>query len=316
MRSVIRVLALAAMIAAGTTAALADPSPESRWSDSAELVVTAPPTVKVTSLCPGMWRLNRGETTLWVMPTLTAVPGNMKWNPACLKRRIKGAQIVLLQSRPIGVPSEDIYLPDGIELKDLVTPEAYQRLTRVARKLNVSVQSLNHIKPVWAGDPLVSAAYSKAHLHWEFHPSNLPGVVRSAGVPLREVELFTGGVELRNIRNRLSGADAEACMLSQLDRAEWDTEAVPLIAKAWSVGDMAGVIRNFPDYQDRCVPADLGPQVVDTNIKRWKDMLDWWLNQPGKTVAVVPMEWFLYKGAVLDQLKAEGVLVSAPKDTE
>lgn len=290
--------------------------PESRWSDSAEIIVPAPTSITITDVCPPMWRLNRGETTLWVMPTLTAVPGKLKWNPACFKRRVKGAKFVLIESPPESVPSENQFLPKGQYLQDMVTPASYERLKAVGRKLNVPMSQLKETKPVWAGMAMVGAAYQKAGLHWEFYPSDLPGVIRGSGVPIKAVQLYTGGSALRNVRNQLTGADAEACMLSDLNRAEWDVEAVPVIAKAWSKSDMVGVIHNFPNYQNACVPKETGDVVADTNIRRWKIVLDSVLDVPGKSVAVVPMEWFLYKGAVLDQLKAEGVAVSAPKDTE
>lgn len=314
-------LLLAAFIAVLAPAAWAQDAPkpnppENRWSDSAEIVVPAPTTVVIKNICPAMWRLNKGETTLWVMPTLTAVPSNMKWDPACFKRRIKGAQFVLIESIPESVPKEDEYLPKDQYLENQVTPAAYERLKAASRRLNVPLSQLKGTKPVWAGMAMVGAAYSKANLHWEFYPANLPGIVRGAGIPMKAVRLYTGGPYLRNIRNQLQGADAEACMLSDLNRAEWDVEAVPLIAKAWSKSDMKGVIQNFPNYTNDCVPKGQGDVVANTNVQRWKLVLDSALEVPGKVVAVVPMEWFLYRGAVLDQLKAEGVSVSAPKDSE
>jgi hypothetical protein len=51
-------------------------------------------------------------------------------------------------------------------------------------------------------------------------------------------------------------------------------------------------------------------------MQNWSKALDAALNTPGKTVAVVPLEWLLYKGGVLDRLQASGVDVIAPVEDE
>lgn len=315
MLSMMKAAALAVVLAAGATAAWAEP--ESRWSDSAELVVTAPPTVDIHSICPGMWRLSKGEATVWVMPVLTHVPDVMPWNSDCFKRRVKNTQYVLVQSPPRSLWPHDRELPTGVALKDVVTPAAYDRFLQVVHKVHLPVARFTGLKPVWVGVSVSAQVQDRAKINWQFYPNDLPDILRDAHVPAREVLLYTGGEDYRNaLRNQLTGADAEACMLGDLNRAEYFSEVVPVLAKAWRRADMATLMKTFPPTDAACVPKGMSDPVPENNIARWKEGLDTALATPGKVVAVVPIEWFLYKGAVLDQLKAEGVAVSAPKDTE
>jgi hypothetical protein len=293
--------------------------PEGRWSDTAEIVIH-PSEVDVTGRrCPAMWKLKRGTSTLFILADVLAAPDGLKWDSSCFERTLKGANALLLQAEWHSIPIDDEYLPRGVSVRDLISDATFMRLQTTARRLSVPQRDYEGYRPQWAFYPLVGAAYSKQNIHLETYPSKVPGLARSAHVPVRKVPFYQGTFETRNIRNRQDRAGAEDCLNSGLDRVDYTLDVLPPLAEAWAKADMATVLKLFPDPQfGRCVPAgDTSDRDLQAaNMKNWTDALDNALNTPGKTVAVVPLDWLLYKGGALDQLKARGVDVIAPVEEE
>lgn len=308
-------LALATLGFLGVPAA-APAQTENRWSDSAEIVIR-PTEITVPGMkrCPAMWKLKRGNSTLFILADVLAAPDSLQWDSSCFERTLKGANALLLQSEWHSIPIEDEYLPRGVAVKDLVSAATYARLQATAKRLSVSSRDYDYYKPQWAFYPLVGAAYNNRHIHLETYPSKVPGLARSAHVPIRKVPFYQGTLETRNIRNKLDAAGAENCLNGGLDRVDYTLDVLPPLAEAWAKADMATVLRLFPDPQfGGCVPkGDTSDRDLQTaNMKNWTDFMDVALNELGKTVAVVPLDWLLYKGGALDQLQARGVDVIAP----
>lgn len=294
-----------------------NPPPTGRWSDNAEIVVH--PGSREFKRCPAMYKLRRGNSVLLVLPTLTTVPDGLKWDSSCFETSLAGANALIMPGVFEGVTSDRRTLPGGKKLKDVVSPATYARFLATAKKQKASPGDFDYYTPQWAGARMVSAVYLKRHLHNETFPDKLPGLARRANIQVRLVPPFEGDEWGYNSRNRLDAAGAEACLNSYLDRLDYTLDALPVIAEAWSQSDMATVLKLFPEVgPERCSPPGetFGLDVLRTNMQRWTDAMDAALYVPGKTVAVVPIEWLLNKGGALDQLKASGVDIISPAEGE
>ncbi|ESQ80585.1 TraB/GumN family protein [Asticcacaulis sp. YBE204] len=311
-------LAVILLCLTGTTAH-AQNEPDERWSDITEVIVKAPRTTEVTvrAPCPAMWRLQRGESVVWVMPTLTTVTFGMKWDERCLKRRLKGANAFLVQSEWIRVPAEPELLKKG-RIQDVVSPETYARYKAAARRAGESGARYERFRPGWAASFFLKDAYNKHNLINESYPRRIPLLARGAGVPVREILLFTGDEDGRNSRNRLDAAGDEACMNSILDRLDHTHNKLPAMIEAWRTADIATVLKLFPPEDERCFPPRQDGKIIQQeNERRWSQALTTALNTPGKTVVALPLSWFLYRGGALDQVRQdEAVIVTLPEGLE
>ncbi|MDC7683471.1 TraB/GumN family protein [Asticcacaulis sp. BYS171W] len=302
------------------TAAQAQTAADGRWSDITEVIVKAPRVteVKVNAPCPAMWRLQRGDSVVWVMPTLTTVTFGMRWDERCLKRRLKGANALLVQSPMVRVAADLVELKKG-RLKDVVSPETYARYKAAARRAGEGNGGrYDRYRPGWAATFFLRDAYAKGNLVNQSYPPRMPDVARSVGTPVKEITLFTGGDEGRNTRNLLDAAGDEACLNAVLDRLDHTYDQLPDMIEAWRTADIATVLRLFPAENDSCFPARAdGKRIRQENQDRWATVLNAALNTPGKTVVAMPLSWFLYKGGALDQMRRDpNLIITLPEGLE
>ncbi len=295
-----------------------------QWSDTVVVITAAKPPTEVTvkgRLCPAMWRVTKGASTLWVMPVLTEAHTFQEWDSSCFRKALAGAREAVVLEPFYGVQADMRYLYPK-RLKDVVSPEAYARFLRVAKRTGTPVHQIDDLTPQWAAYPIIGKALEHEGLSRQSYPYDLPGIVRNAGVPQIVVPLYTGGFEFRNVRNDITDpAGAEACLNGELDRAEGILDVMPKVIDAWKKADMRTLLTLFPHEDDRCFPPD-SPDGHDNDLIDRQDMANWTaamsaaLEKPGKAVVVIPLEWWLHKGGALDQLQAGGANITLPRDVD
>lgn len=285
------------------------PSPDGRWSDSAEVVAQA----RVDG-CPAMWRLRYHNATVWIMPTLITTTRHMQWQESCFEHVLQHAHTLFLQGEYVSVPSDVRYLPWGVTVKDVVSPPTWDRFVAAVRRQHMSLGKLQKQHPSWAAYDLVGDAYHRLNLVNESYPPDMPGLAHSAGVSTRYVPMFVGSYDQRNIRNGLDPAGEEACLNSMLDRVDFTMDVLPRVIQAWQKSDIPTVLKLYPRDDNRCVPADRieSDFIKRENVRRWAGVIAGAFGTPGKKVAAVPLIWLLDKGGVLDQLQAAGAEITAP----
>ena len=312
-----RIMAAAAVWMLAATAVAQDRGAKSgedqndaRWSDAVTVIVHAPPTVTVHGRCPAMWRLSRGDASVWVLPVLLDARGG-GWDTNCFTRALRRDDALLLNSPYPGVKAEYRYLRAPLRLKDVVSPQTYARYVAAAKHVHADPAQYDVLTPAWAANPLYQQAFN-AHFHHESAPDDMAGMAKRRGVPVRIVDFYDGGPRLRNARNGLDLAGQEACLNSVLDRLDFTLGDMDAEIRAWKRGDLASVLKLFPKRDDRCTPPDVATDVPAENSNRWTQGVMDALDKPGKSIAVIPLDWFLNRGGVLDQLRAAGVAVSPP----
>src|ERR1700758_3007742 len=84
----------ALVIALSAPSAGAEPPPAVDWSSSVETVeVQAPPG-------PAVWHLTRGDSEVWILGTVGAMPDGLKWNKDYAAELRGGARAILMPPRP------------------------------------------------------------------------------------------------------------------------------------------------------------------------------------------------------------------------
>ena len=180
--------------------------------------------------------------------------------------------------------------------------ETYARFVTAAKRSHSTASNYMSLQPQWAANAFLSNIYRSHDLSNQSYPSNMPDLARSAGTPVKGVDLFVGSSDERNNRNLLNAKESETCLDSVLDRVDYSLDVLPGVIAAWQKGDIARVIANFPDEDNRCLPSDTPDSnvIMRENALRWTQALSGLLDKPGRSIAAAPLNWLLYKGGVID----------------
>ncbi len=223
----------------------------------------------------------------------------MSWDTACFKKSPERREHSGLQGEYVGIPSRQTYLPKGTHLKDVVSPETYARFVTAAKRPHSTASNYMSLQPQWAANAFLSNIYRSHDFSNQSYSSNMPDLGRSAGTPVKAVDLFVGRSDERNNRNLLNAKDSEACLNSVLDRVDYTLDVLPGVIDAWQKGDIAKIVANFPDENNRCLPPDTPDSnvIMRENAGRWTQALSGLLDKPGRSIAALPLNWLLYKAA-------------------
>lgn len=282
------------------------PAPESRWSDSAEIVITAPE--------PAMWKLTKGDSVVWVMGTLSLWPADFEWKQSRFLRHLKGSrQLIVPTSQPLR-KRLDPNLPGNQTLQDVVTPDTYQRFASTVRDEGLSMDSYARMQPAWAGYWLTADFLTRHRISSSYYPPAIRQLAVDNHIPIIEIA-DTSLKSMDEHFNRMDATDAEACLNNYLDNISYYQFEMPPVAAAWAHSDLKMVQQYYRDPSYITCLLNSKRSTASYNAEaanRMTDAIRGALRKPGKVVAVVIITDLLRKGGVLDRLKAEGVEVTAP----
>ena len=296
---------------------------------------------------PGMWKVIKGDHTLWIIGTQTPVPQKMTW-------RAKGLEAVVAQSQEIlSEPSAGVSMkqigyftaltmlpsalqlrknPDDATLKELVPAELHARWLVVRDKyidsytINDEEKNIENWRPMFAAVELYSKAISKSGLT---SASPVWPVIREAAgkykVKITQVRYEPAISEpraaLKELRStRLADVD---CFAKTVERIETDLAAMRVRANAWATGDI-NAIRNLPatDQRAACEAAirnasfmkTLGTQDLLKQIEiTWLNAAEATLKNNSVALAVLPMAQIISPDGYVAKLRAKGYIVEEPE---
>ena len=296
---------------------------------------------------PGMWKVIKGDHTLWIIGTQTPVPQKMTW-------RAKGLEAVIAQSQEIlSEPSAAVSMkqigyftaltmlpsalqirknPDDATLKDLVPAELHARWLVVRDKyidsytINDEEKNIENWRPMFAAVELYRKAISKSGLT---SASPVWPVIREAASKYKvkitqvryEPAISEPRAALKELRStRLADVD---CFAKTVERIETDLAAMRVRANAWATGDI-NAIRNLPQTDQRaaCEAAirnasfmkTLGTQDLLKQIEiTWLNAAEATLKNNTVALAVLPMAQIISPDGYVAKLRAKGYMVEEPE---
>jgi len=283
------------------------------WSDITEVVVRA------HAPGPAMWKLTRGDATVWVMGTLHVAPKAINWDANRFRRILNGAHVLILpriiQDEPVS--EQDMELSGSQQLSDVVSAPAYHRfLTDLQRENFDDLPNGLAYQPAWAGAWLIVRIYIAHDITTHIVPPEVATYAAQSGVAVKYVDRHTNRLQARQY-SRMDKAAGEACLDDYLDGIDHDLATTDLMGKAWAEGDVPTILANHrepawvtcflaqPKYA-----AIYETYAVDDMVKAVDDAL----KTPGKSVAVMPLSDLLRRDGILDRLRAEGVTITAPAE--
>jgi len=312
--------------------ALAPPVPS-------DVPLLAPVVVSGVVSGPGLWKVSKDGHVLWVLGTLSPLPGHIQWESHEVEQVLAQSKQVLLEPKikmkaDIGFFGKLFLLPsaygarknaDGKTLDQVMDAPTYARWQLLKQKYIGDDRGIERWRPLFAAQELYKKALRANSLSSN---GGVPGAVEALakrdGVPQTSVEYR---VEIKQPRAALKAFKAAApsdleCFNRTLDSIEHDLPAMTARANAWATGDLEA-LRQLPDShrRDACVTAitsagfahQLGLDDVPAQLEAvWLAAARKALVDDPTSFALLPMDELLSPTGYLAKLKAQGYTVEAP----
>lgn len=288
---------------------------------------------------PGLWKVSKGDHTLWILGTLSPLPKNMTWLARDTEAIVAQSQEVIAPpsvkfNSGLGMFRTMLLIPtalkarknpDGKTLQEVVPADLYTRWTALKARYIGRDSGVESWRPIFAAQELYEAAMRKSGLSqkgvvW-------PVVEKAAkknNVPIVETKLELTIEDPKTAlkefaSNSLNDTD---CFAKTLTRIEGDIEAMKARGNAWAVGDM-DTLRALPqdDQYKACMDAlaatsvftRLGLSELRTRVVQvWLQRAEEALNKNPVTFATLPVGKLIEAEGYLAALKAKGYVVEAP----
>jgi uncharacterized protein YbaP (TraB family) len=309
------------LIALGLLAGLALPA-AAQAPDASEMV----PERVVVQAAPGpaVWHLTRGDSEVWILGTVGAMPKGLTWNHAYLSDLLSGARAILMPPRPdVGLlegawflitNGSKLSLPHGQTLEGgLPDPlKAHFIATRTAIGQKENRYSTD--TPIRAAIRLQSDFQDKTGLSSREPGATIASLAKSQHVPSAPVSKYEVIDAIKQVLN-LSLAQQQVCLGEAVEDVDRMSAHADIAARAWAHGDIRTVKANYaqPRLYD-CIIAAV-QKASDINARNDADYaaaIDAALNKPGKTIAVIGVGPLLRKNGVLERLQAKGIAIDSP----
>ncbi|MDR0183241.1 TraB/GumN family protein [Lysobacter arvi] len=290
---------------------------------------------------PGLWKVRKGEHTLWVLGTVSPLPRRMEWESREVEQVIAQSQ-ELIEPPGVHIDADLGFFgklalapkafgarknPDGQTLQEIVPPDMYARWLVLKRKYIGNDRGVEEYRPILAAMELYQEAIEDVGLRqggvvWPV----VEKLAKRYKVPRTDttvkVLIEDPKVALKELRSsRLEDLD---CFARTLQRLESDLGTMRERANAWAVGDLESLkALPYTDQNEACLRAaaqsgvlrkrtgDIEAQVA----ARWLGAAETALAKNPTTFAVLPMRELTRPDGFLARLKAKGYSVEEPRQS-
>lgn len=288
---------------------------------------------------PGLWRISRGENTMWLLGNQSPLPRRMRWNSDEVQALVASSQLVLASptlkfDSDIGRIRGLLLLPallgarrnpDKASLAEVLPEETYRRWRVLKQRYLARSRGVEKWRPLFAAQKLYEAAVEDSGLRFK----NIVWPVVEKAAKRADIEIIEPAVTVRIEAPRdalkdfsRTSLDDVACLDLTLQRLETDLESMRDRANAWAAGDVA-LLRELPfiDQGPACIDAVLQSSVMSERgfadlpqrfREAWMEAAQNALNENTQTFAVLPMRLVLGEDSYVAELERLGYEVEAP----
>jgi hypothetical protein len=279
---------------------------------------------------PGLWKVSSGKNVMWILGEVSPFPRKVKWKATKFDKLLRQSQELLLDFSGYWRANKadiDAYklseqLPEGLSLKDVVSPELHTRVEKTAKVF--STVGLEELRPFSATNRLVMGAMKTMKLDGfsaRFDAEDL-GQRRHVKITYYDAAEIAFVDRLKNWEN-----DTNAVCLERLVAAIEDGGVgVKRLANAWSTGNIDALRKLVPAYSfsrdgfraDECAAAMHGGEQKSRaynsrRVQGWLQEAERALRDNRSTMAVVLMSELFTPDGYLAHLRARGYEVVEPQ---
>jgi uncharacterized protein YbaP (TraB family) len=281
---------------------------------------------------PGLWKIRRGENTVYVLGTMSPLPKRMEFRSRELEAVMAQAQLLIPTRPSVDVKAGPIRLfklyrqwrklrvnANDARLEAVLPPPLFARFETLRQRYAPRDNDLTELRPLLAGGELYQAAVKQTGLTFDTDINDqVRKLARRAKVPQWDAEQKIDDPQaLLTEIGQMSPTAEQACLAATLTRIETDLPSIRARAAAWAVGDIEA-LRSQPaeDQLDACLGAIMsGPRMAA--IARefetlWFNAVVDSLQRNRVAVAVTPIQLLLRRNGVLAQFAARGYEVIPP----
>ncbi len=277
---------------------------------------------------PGMWHVHRGAANVWILGSISPLPRDITWRASQVETVLQSTSQVLVQKPlELSIPRilwmliadrKYLMVVGGKRLKDVMPADLHARFVVQRNKVTDDAEKWEHYRPIIATAFLQQAAFHKVNLSMRLDlGAALRQLATKHGVRIEEVKV-AGASDMLEALKTMPPATELICVEASLHTVESGLPRLMERAQAWSDGNVDR-IENLPELKevDACrnaLDAGKGASDVIGRIRQtWLDTIERHLRSDGTTIAVINLDLLLERGGLLDELRAEGYEVDAPK---
>jgi uncharacterized protein YbaP (TraB family) len=290
--------------------------------DSAESSGWSVPEVVVRAPAPRLWKLTKGNATVYVLGSVEPLPKGLSWNSAQVGRILSGADRLL--TPPVGTVGTfgaigaltASHLPGGRTLDQSLPPDLASRLRAVLVRLNRNPDSLQTYKLGWAALDLERAVRSSGQFTDDEPVETLTRLAREKKVTIRDMGRYDVTPVLKQLEN-LPDEEGVAALRLAVGSAEHELDNGADIGRAWADGNLRNLRRAQGPDASMAALIKVTPLGQYWAVRAEADALksiDGALEQPGVSVTTMGINQFAKAGGLIDKLRAQGVQVTEPAE--
>ena len=281
---------------------------------------------------PGLWKIRKGDHTLYLFGTISPLPKKMVWRSRDVERALESSQVFVSNARasvgfnPItwarimwNAPKmfKD---PQNATLGKSLPPELFERFETLRRKYAPEKTDLLTQRPMFAGTGLLSAAISASGLTGAVDVRRTVAKlakVRGLKVIEPKIKLDDPLGVMREIMQFPPEAEV-SCVRVMVDRLEGDLGVMRAQADAWASGDVDALRKQRlldQPAEEACLAIVNGPKLAELVRQfesTWFDAAVMALEQNKSSVAVASISQFFGPKGLLAKFVARGYEVVDP----
>ncbi len=271
---------------------------------------------------PALWRVTRGDSEVIILGSLQPLPHRLVWDTTRVVNALDGATALLLPPEPkFGVmDSVSLFFNRGLfelhgeTLPQALPPEERARYDRVLALIHAKPAKYEHLKPAVAGAFLIGDWRRAAGLSDAKPISTVEKLAEADHVPVRHIGDFDAAPFAKTLA-QMSPAANLACFDAALDDIDREAARAPANANAWANADLKAIGQSYTiSVFDRCLMQSPSVQgLLERGMREGMQAIEQALQRPGKTVAIIDLNFLLRPNGILDRLKAKGDTIALPK---
>jgi uncharacterized protein YbaP (TraB family) len=252
-----------------------------------------------------MWRVSDGDTEIWLLGTIHALPPGVHWETPAIVKAIDTADTLVTEIPPAspeqaGATFAKFAVAKGLlPISGRVSPAQHSALASAAEAAGVSIRTLNGLR-TWAAAVTLAAG-----------PMRATGASPEHGVEADLARRFAGrrhlALETQTEQLAIFNALPEPAQRLLLMHALADTGDYADTLAAWEKGDVQALAASFePDF--RGAP-ELQRTLVTARNARWSGWIARRMAAPGHVLVAVGAGHLVGADSVIAMLAARGCRV-------
>jgi uncharacterized protein YbaP (TraB family) len=273
---------------------------------------------------PAWWKVSDADTTVYVLGVPAVVPKDLEVDHSVLKRRLDGANVLIMGQEATINPMRIVGLVLGGKryflseqpMRQTLPPALRARYEARLAVMKKKPDDMDEVKPAFAG---FVVANSQQGGNLSISLGDLTGKIRdmakSKDLERRPRIQDLPDYSLIDAIKSLGSAPQplqELCLDAGLRQAESGQGGVRVTAERWARGEVREVMATDRGFS-RCLASTPGiaRELRDGQTDAVR-AIKAALGKPGKAVAVIELRSLLAEGGVLEQLRGQGFKVETP----